>query len=116
MDYVLLQREIAEADVNIVPLFENDFTHCKSEQKYFEASLVGTITCASPVYAYRKAIQRGKRGFLCEQAEWFSTLEFLYNQRNQLRKNMYNLRNEVQDYAYYNMKKEIENVFYEMRG
>src|SRR5574344_2137514 len=39
VDFLELQRLIAEVDVNIVPLIENTFTNCKSELKFFEACI-----------------------------------------------------------------------------
>lgn len=77
-DFRALQREIAEVDVNIIPLIDNEFTNCKSELKYFEASVVGTVTCAVPTYVYKGLIQQGINGYLCKAGEWYSTIEALY--------------------------------------
>ncbi len=38
VDFVELQRLIAEVDVNIFPLVQNTFTNCKSQLKFFEAA------------------------------------------------------------------------------
>jgi len=35
-------------EIVIAPLQENVFTNCKSELKYFEAAIVGTIPSYSP--------------------------------------------------------------------
>lgn len=78
VDFITLQKKIAEVDVNIVPLINNKFTNCKSELKFFEAAIVGTITCATPTFTYRKAIRQNKTGFLCEEGEWYSTIEKIY--------------------------------------
>lgn len=78
VDFITLQKLIAEVDVNIVPLVQNVFTNCKSELKFFEAALVETITCASPIYSYKTIIQSGINGFLCTQTQWYNTLEFIY--------------------------------------
>ena len=48
VDFIELQRKIAEVDVNLVPLVNNEFSNCKSELKFYEASIVGTVTCAAP--------------------------------------------------------------------
>jgi glycosyltransferase involved in cell wall biosynthesis len=73
-----LQRCIAEVDVNLIPLTQSEFTNCKSELKYFEAAIVGTISCASPTFVYRNLIHHGENGFLCEPGHWTATLEKLF--------------------------------------
>lgn len=73
-----LQAEIAEVDVNLVPLLDNDFTNCKSELKFFEAGIVGTVTCAVPTYTYRNIIVPGVNGYLCGPGEWYPTIKELY--------------------------------------
>ncbi len=78
VDFLTLQKAMADVDVSIVPLIDNEFTNCKSELKYFEAAIVGTVTCATPTYTYRTSIQHEKTGFLCREGEWFSTIERLY--------------------------------------
>jgi glycosyltransferase involved in cell wall biosynthesis len=69
-DFLNLQRLIAEVEFNLVPLQQNDFTNCKSELKYFEAAIVGTLTLASPTYAYRAAIRDGDNGWLVPAYAW----------------------------------------------
>lgn len=81
VDFLELQRLIAGVDVNIVPLVQNAFTNCKSELKFFEASVVGTVTVAAPIYTYRTAIRHGENGYLCEQGEWYGCLKNLYLDR-----------------------------------
>lgn len=78
VDFLTLQEKIADTDVNIVPLIENVFTNCKSELKFFEASIVGTITCATPTYVFRDNIQHEHTGFLCEEGEWYTMLEKIF--------------------------------------
>lgn len=78
VDFVNLQRYIAEVDVNIVPLVENTFTNCKSELKFFESAIVDTITCASPTYTYKSSIKDGVNGFLCSPNEWYDKIEKIY--------------------------------------
>lgn len=77
-DFRELQKEIAEVDVNIVPLLDNIFTNCKSELKYFESAIVDTVTCASPTYAYSGAIEHGKNGYLCGQGDWYTVMDDSY--------------------------------------
>ena len=78
--FVGLQYEQAVVDVNIVPLVNNLFSNCKSELKYFESAIVGTVTCATPVHSYAKAITDGKNGYLCKKDQWLSVLEKLYRE------------------------------------
>lgn len=69
-DFMNLQRLIAECEVNLVPLQNNVFTNCKSELKYFEAAIAGTVTIASPTQTYRSAIADGDDGFLAGPHQW----------------------------------------------
>ena len=86
VDYLALQKKMAEVDVNIAPLIINDFTNCKSELKFFEAAVVETTTIASPNYSFKKAIVDGKNGFLAKPGEWYQKLEYLYNHPEENRK------------------------------
>lgn len=43
-----LQWLIGEVNVSISPLQDNVFTKCKSDLKWFEAAVAGTVTVASP--------------------------------------------------------------------
>lgn len=69
-DFLNLQAIIGEVEINIAPLQNNVFTNCKSELKYFEAAIVGTLTIASPSYTLRNAIRNGENGFLANAQEW----------------------------------------------
>lgn len=73
-DFLNLQLEVGEVDVNLVPLQDNVFTNCKSELKYFEAAVVGTVTVASPTYTLRASIAHGENGFLARAHEWYEVL------------------------------------------
>lgn len=79
VDFMELQRLIAQVDVNIVPLVQNTFTNCKSELKFFEAAAVDTVTVATPTYTYANSIHHRETGFLCSQGEWYDTIAELYN-------------------------------------
>ena len=79
VDFMELQRLIAEVDVNIVPLVLNSFTNCKSELKFFEASAVDTVTVATPTYTYAHSIEHGKTGFLCEPGQWYDCIAYLHD-------------------------------------
>jgi len=85
VDFLELQRLTAQVDVSIVPLIDNVFTNCKSELKYFEASIVCTPTIATPIYSYAHSIQHGVTGILCREGQWYGALKELYtNQVNAL--------------------------------
>ena len=74
VDFVALQELIADVDFNLVPLQVNEFTHCKSELKFVDAAIVGTLTIASPAFAYAKAIRHGENGYLAEDDQWEAVL------------------------------------------
>jgi glycosyltransferase involved in cell wall biosynthesis len=73
-DFINLQHLIGSTEINLVPLQDNTFTNCKSELKFFEAGIVGTITVASAVFAYHKAMTARVNGFLPGPCEWESEL------------------------------------------
>jgi glycosyltransferase involved in cell wall biosynthesis len=62
MDFLGLQRAIAEVSVNISPVQHNVFAHSKSELKYFEAAAVATPTVASPAPTFQSVIDHGVNG------------------------------------------------------
>jgi glycosyltransferase involved in cell wall biosynthesis len=74
-DFINLQRLIGEVEINLVPLQDNIFTNSKSELKYFEAGVVGTVTVASPTFTYKNAIRDKINGFLAEPFEWQKKLQ-----------------------------------------
>ncbi|WP_261526198.1 glycosyltransferase [Burkholderia multivorans] len=74
-DFVNLQRLIASTEINIAPLIDNTFTNCKSELKYFEAAITGTLTVATPTYTFNEAIRDGRNGYLSKSHEWEEKLE-----------------------------------------
>lgn len=73
-DYVNLQRLIGSTEFNLMPLQSNAFTHCKSELKYFEAAIVGTLSIASPTDTYTAAIEDGKNGYLAQAHQWATVI------------------------------------------
>lgn len=112
VDFITLQTLVAQVDVNIVPLVDNAFTNCKSELKYFEAAIVDTITCATPIYTYKSAIKDGTNGFLCRQSEWYDTLERIYLKQVDAEKIIDNAHRHVLE-TYYGGKvtEQIESVY-----
>ncbi len=80
-DYLTLQELIASVDFNLIPLQSNDFTHCKSELKYFDAAAVGTLSLASATYAYTHAIRHGENGYVVADDAWEAALHLAIAQR-----------------------------------
>ena len=76
-DYINLQKLIGEVEINLVPLQVNTFTNSKSELKYFEAGIVGTLSMATPTSVYARTIRDGDNGFLVNSYEWFSKIDGL---------------------------------------
>lgn len=74
-DFLNLQRLIGAVEFNLVPLQFNDFTNSKSELKYFEAAIAGTVTFASPSHAFRAAIHDGENGYLVPSYDWLGALQ-----------------------------------------
>lgn len=79
VDYLELQYLISQVDVNVVPLVDNMFTNCKSELKFFEAAVAGTITVATPTYTYKNCIADKEDGFLCEKGEWYQVIADIHD-------------------------------------
>lgn len=74
-DYVNLQRLISGVEFNLMPLQSNIFTNCKSELKYFEAAVVGTLSIASPSHTYSSSIVDEKNGYIAQAHQWVSVIQ-----------------------------------------
>jgi len=74
-DFLNLQRLIAEVEINISPLQDNQFTNCKSELKFFEAAICGTLTLATPTFSFRNSITHGQTGLLVPSYGWDDALQ-----------------------------------------
>ena len=68
-----LPTEMARFDINLAPLeVGNSFCEAKSELKFFDAALVDVPTVASPTGPFRRAIDRGRTGFLATSGDdWY---------------------------------------------
>lgn len=106
-----LQYEQARVDVNIVPLVNNEFSNCKSELKYFETAVVGTITCATPSYTYANAIVHGENGYLCQTGEWLPVFERLYETGVQKDQQEFIREKALKEYSFKSQLKPVEKVF-----
>lgn len=73
-DFINLQRYVGETEINVVPLQDNEFTNGKSQLKYFEAALAGTLTVATPTATYGQSIQHGVNGYLAYAFQWADVL------------------------------------------
>lgn len=54
----------------MAPLQNTVFANCKSDLKYFESTLAGSVTIASHTFAFKHAIEDGINGFLAHTHEW----------------------------------------------
>lgn len=84
--YEELQYKIGSVDVNIIPLQKHEFNNCKSELKYFEASIVNVVSCAVNNEVYSNIIEDGKDGFLCGEMDWYKKIEYIYLNRDKMDK------------------------------
>ena len=109
--FVGLQYQQAKVDVNVVPLVNNEFSNCKSELKYFETGIVGTITCATPSHAYSTAITNGDNGYLCQKGEWLPVFEKLYEEGFSREQQEHIRTRALEEYSYKNQINLVENVF-----
>lgn len=117
VDFIELQRLIATVDVNIAPLINNKFSNCKSELKYYEASIVGTITCATPTEIYKSIIQNGHNGYLCEKGEWYNAIKKVYEQATETLGMADIARQFCKDrYSYSKQRVHMEDTFNKMIG
>jgi glycosyltransferase involved in cell wall biosynthesis len=116
VDYSNLQIEIAEVDLNIIPLDKNQFTNCKSELKYFEASILKVPSIATDTYIYQKCIQHEFNGLLVkDNANWKESIERVYLDRA-FSENLASeaLKYCIEKYSNSNQVKKISSVFDEI--
>ena len=86
MDFLDLQNALGSVDLNIVPLQNSPFTEAKSELKYFEAAVAGTLTLASSNAIFGSVITDGVNGFLARPTEWGAKLDLIASMTTQHRK------------------------------
>lgn len=70
-----LQKAVAEVEISLAPLQNNEFTNCKSTLKFFEAAAVGTWTIASPTRPFRDSITDPATGYLALDHQWENRLK-----------------------------------------
>ena len=65
-------------DIGIAPVIDNSFGNCKSDLKIKEYSAIGLPTVASPVVAYREAVDDGAQVLLARTFdEWYNAIKSL---------------------------------------
>lgn len=110
--YEELQYEIGKVDLNIIPLQRHEFNACKSELKYFEASIVNTLSLATDNEVYSNLILDGKDGFLANELEWFDKLEYIYKNYSNMDKVIDNANKKCHElYDYDRQTKKIEKIY-----
>lgn len=78
VEWTKLPDLIASVDVNLAPLENTIFNEAKSENKWVEAALVKVPTVASNVGAFKRMIDNGVTGFLCDnEDEWYYVIKQL---------------------------------------
>lgn len=84
-DFVNLQQLVGSVEFNLMPLQYNVFTNCKSELKYTEAAIVGTLSIASPSYTYARAISEEETGYLAQSCSWETAMRSALGRLDQYR-------------------------------
>ena len=70
-----LPKEIASVDINLLPLKNNNFTVCKSENKWVEAALVKVPTVLSYNAELSKVMINNQNAIICKEKEdWYTSL------------------------------------------
>lgn len=110
-----LEYKIGKVDLNIIPLQKHEFNECKSELKYFEASIVNTLSCATDNTVYKNIIKDGVDGFLSNEVSWFDKIEYIYLNYSNLTHITDSARNKcLKEYANQNQEKLIERLYDEI--
>lgn len=79
VNWLDLQKDISEVDLNIAPLQSNPFAFSKSELKYFEAAVVGTYSCVSSSYCFDRAVPSKDLGLVVRDGNWSSALQCAFD-------------------------------------
>ena len=112
-DFLNLQRLIAQTEVNLVPLQDNIFTNCKSELKFFEAAIGGTLSVASPTFTYSQSIRDGQNGYLSCSYEWADKINYIIDNFKfypEIAAQAH--KDSLDSFAWYNQLKVIESALY----
>lgn len=112
-DFLNLQFLIATTELNLVPLQDNLFTNCKSELKFFEAAICGTLSLASPIFTYKNAICDGDNGYLSCAYEWAEKIEHIIDNFDDYQPVAAKAYQDALDcFAWYNQLEKIEAALF----
>jgi len=112
-DFINLQRFIGMVDVNLVPLRNNPINNSKSELKYFEAGIVGTVTVASPSFAYAGAVRDGENGLLADATEWNDKLQTIIDSEALRRRMAKQARADTEErYTWHSQSALVKNILF----
>ena len=69
--------KLANIDIGLCPLVDNQFNRNKSAIKWMEYSVVGAATIASNIPPYSTVIKHGETGLLVNDDEWVEAMDML---------------------------------------
>ena len=80
VDWRLLPKLLRSIDINLMPLENELFHQCKSENKWMEAGLVGVPTIASYNAELENVMEDGTNVIFCKtQEDWYQSIGSLVN-------------------------------------
>lgn len=98
VDWRLLPKLLRSIDINLMPLENELFHQCKSENKWVEAGLVGIPTIASYNAELESVMEDGNNVIFCKtQEDWYESINRLVNDEQLRRKIGNNALREVYD-------------------
>ena len=74
IDYQTYLQALADCDLVLIPLLDNEFNRCKSIVRFIDAAIVGVPVIASPVGDYAALVRHEDLGWLAEDETWGETL------------------------------------------
>jgi len=78
-DYFGYLKQYQNADLNIIPLIQDDFNKCKSAIRWQESSLMGVPSLISNTGDFTNLVKDKETGFLIENNDWLSSLNKMLN-------------------------------------
>jgi len=86
-DYVTYIGDMGDADLNIIPLVQDDFNDCKSAIRYLEASVVKVPTMVTAIGDFVNLIDNRVNGILINKSsDWYENLKAAVNGKYDLEK------------------------------
>ncbi len=71
-------------DIGLAPLFNDEFSKCKYFNKYLEYTMAGIVGLYSNVEPYTFVIKDGINGFLVNDGDWATKIEYILENKNVL--------------------------------